>query len=80
MGRFSFYGDFIWARIGIFGGALRSTNPVGLSTLSIGADTNFQIKPLIIGETWMGYEFARWRQGGSSDAFTAIDAYGGLRY
>ncbi len=28
----------------------------------------------------MGYEFARWRQGGSSDAFTAIDAYGGLRY
>jgi opacity protein-like surface antigen len=79
-GPFSFYGDFIWARIGIFGGALRSTNPVGLSTLSIGADANFQIKPLIIGESWMGYEFARWRQGGSSDAFTAIDAYGGLRY
>jgi opacity protein-like surface antigen len=77
-GPFSFYGDIVWARLGFFGGDLRQTNPVGIAALTI--DANASLKSTLgIGETWMGYEFARWRQGGG-DAFTAIDAYGGLRY
>ena len=78
-GPFSFYGDIMWARLGFFGGGLRQTNPIGLSTLTIDANANIR-STLAIGEAWMGYELARWRQSAGGDSFTAIDAYGGLRY
>ena len=79
-GPFSIYGDFIWARISAFGGGLRQTNPVGISALTLGANANLEVAPLIIGEAWAGYEVARWRQNGARDSFTALDAYAGLRY
>ncbi len=79
-GPFSIYGDFIWARITAFGGGLRQTNPLGISALSLGANANLEVAPLIIGETWGAYEVARWRQSGAKDSFTALDAYAGLRY
>ena len=78
-GPFSFYGDILWARLGFFGGALRQTNPIGISALTIDANANIR-STLAIGEAWMGYELARWRHSGGGDSFTAIDAYGGLRY
>jgi outer membrane immunogenic protein len=78
-GPFSFYGDVIYAQLGFFGAGLRQTNPVGIGALTI--DANASLKSILgIGETWMGYELARWRQSGASDSFTAVDAYGGLRY
>jgi hypothetical protein len=60
-GPFSFYGDIMWARLGFAGSMLRQTNPIGASTLTIDANANVK-STLAIGEAWMGYEIARWRQ------------------
>ncbi len=78
-GPFSFYGDIIYAQISFFGAGLRQTNPVGLAALTINASASLK-STIGIGETWMGYELARWRQSNAANSFTAVDAYGGLRY
>ena len=85
MGRFEatngpvqFYGDVAWMQLKFAGSQLALRNPVGDLGLALSASGRLK-ETLAIGEAGGAYELARWRIG-DSGAFTAIDAFAGLRY
>jgi hypothetical protein len=76
-GRFAFYGDLVWAKLGVPTSAASYANPirgVTLSTQSNVASTT----SLTILEGGAMYEVARWPA--TERSFTTLDAYAGLRY
>ena len=76
-GRFGFYGDFVWAQLGIPASAASYVNPIRGVTLSAQANAAITTSLTII-EAGGLYEIAKWL--GSERSFTALDAYAGARY
>jgi hypothetical protein len=76
-GRFGFYADFVWARLGIPASAAAYVNPIRGVTLSAQANAAVTTSLTIV-EAGGLYEVAKWP--GSDRSFTALDAYVGARY
>jgi hypothetical protein len=79
-GRFSFYGDIVYAPLSVDGSATRSFDRASLDT-TLGVD----IRQTIV-EAGATYEIGRWWWSGSAsrpnvvDGYTAVDLYAGARY
>lgn len=76
-GRFGFYADLVWARIGVPASAATYRNPVPGVTLSAQANAAATIS-LTIFEAAGLYEVGKWT--GSEQSFTALDFYAGGRF
>jgi hypothetical protein len=76
-GRFGFYADFVWARLGIPTSAAAYANPIRGVTLSAQANAAVTTSLTIV-EAGGLYEVAKWP--GADRSFTALDAYVGARY
>lgn len=76
-GRFGFYGDLVWAKLGIPSSAASYTNPIRGVTLSTQSSAAVTTSLTII-EAGALYEVARWP--GNERSVTALDAYAGIRY
>jgi opacity protein-like surface antigen len=73
------YGDLFWAQIRM-SGSVFGYRPI-FAGISLAADANASMKTgMTVAEAGAGYELTRWGVAGSPGAFTAIDAYAGLRY
>lgn len=76
-GRLGFYGDLVWAKLGIPTSAVSYGNPIRGVTLSTKSNAAVTTSLTII-EAGALYEVAHWP--GSERSFTALDAYAGIRY
>jgi hypothetical protein len=76
-GRFGFYADFVWAKLGIPASAASYVNPIRGVTLSAQANAAVTTSLTII-EAGGLYEIDKWP--GSERSFTALDIYAGARY
>jgi len=76
-GRFGFYADFVWAKLGIPASAASYVNPIRGVTLSAQANAAVTTSLTII-EAGGLYEIDKWP--GSERSFTALDVYAGARY
>jgi opacity protein-like surface antigen len=74
-----FYGDLAWMQVRFSGSTLKLETPALDLGLAVNADGRLK-QTLAIGESGVGYELARFRLGGASNSFTAIDAFAGFRY
>jgi hypothetical protein len=76
-GKFGFFADLVWARIGIPASAATYRNPIPGVTLSAQANAAATIS-LTIFEAAGLYEVGKWT--GSEQSFTALDFYAGGRF
>jgi opacity protein-like surface antigen len=78
-GPLAFYTDLVFAQLRFAGSSLKQATRFPDLALSVDADARMRTTIGVI-EAGGAYELGRWRQNGSDDTFTAIDALGALRY
>ena len=78
-GPFGVYDDLLWAQLRASGSTLQLRSP--LTDISVAASADGHLKlTLAIAEAGVSYELARWKFLGSTNSFTSLDAYAGMRY
>ena len=78
-GPLSLYGDVVWMQLRASGSVLQLRSPVADIGIAANADAQMRMT-MTVGETGGAYELARWRLADAPGAFTAFDAYAGIRY
>lgn len=76
-GRFSFFGDVVYMKIGL-NGDLTRTRSTDEASGSIGASAGLKVE-MVIAELAAAYEIAKFGTAGAANAGTAIDLYAGAR-
>jgi hypothetical protein len=78
-GPLSLYGDVVWMQLRASGSVLQLRSPVADIGIAANADAQMRMT-MTVGETGGAHELARWRLADAPGAFTAFDAYAGIRY
>jgi hypothetical protein len=76
-GRYSFFGDVVYLKVGLNGDMTRSRGTDNLNA-TVGASAGLDLK-MVIAQLAAAYEVARWASTGGPGSSTAIDLYGGVR-
>jgi hypothetical protein len=76
-GRYSFFGDVVYLKVGLNGDMTRSRGTDNLNA-SVGASAGLKIE-MVIAQLAAAYEVARWASTSGPGSSTAIDLYGGVR-
>jgi hypothetical protein len=76
-GRYSFFGDVVYLKVGLNGDMTRSRGTDDLNA-SVGASAGLKLE-MVIAQLAAAYEIARWPSTGGPGSSTAIDLYGGVR-
>lgn len=76
-GRYSFFGDVVYLKVGLNGDMTRSRGTDNLNaSLGLAAGLNLE---MVIAQLLAAYEVARWPSTSGPGSSTAIDLYGGVR-
>jgi hypothetical protein len=76
-GRYSFFGDVVYLKVGLNGGMTRSRGTDDLNA-SVGASAGLKLE-MVIAQLAAAYELATWPSTSGPGSNTAIDLYGGVR-
>lgn len=76
-GRYSFFGDVVYLKVGLNGDMTRSRGTDDLNA-SVGASAGLKLE-MVIAQLAAAYEVARWSSTSGPGSSTAIDLYGGVR-
>jgi hypothetical protein len=76
-GRYSFFGDVVYLKVGLNGDMTRSRGTDNLNA-TVGASAGLNLK-MVIAQLAAAYEVARWASTSGPGSSTAIDLYGGAR-
>jgi hypothetical protein len=76
-GRYSFFGDVVYLKVGLNGDMTRSRGTDNLNA-TVGASAGLKLE-MVIAQLAAAYEVARWASTSGPGSSTAIDLYGGVR-